>query len=68
MAGLPCRTAGVGRARVIWRGEVYAIDLCHPVVREPEFRRPAVVVSVDTLNNGPGGLVIIVPITSAAYG
>ncbi|MCO5310143.1 MAG: type II toxin-antitoxin system PemK/MazF family toxin [Austwickia sp.] len=53
---------------MIWRGEVYAIDLCHPVVREPEFRRPAVVVSVDTLNNGPGGLVIIVPMTSAAYG
>lgn len=53
---------------MIWRGEVYAIDLGHPVGREPAFRRPAVVVSVDILNNGPGGLVIIVPITSAAYG
>jgi mRNA interferase MazF len=25
-------------------------------------------VSVDILNNGPGGLVVVVPVTSAAYG
>lgn len=30
--------------------------------------RPAVVVSVDILNNGPGGLVVVVPVTTAAYG
>lgn len=30
--------------------------------------RPAVVVSVDTMNNGPGGLVLVVPVGSAAYG
>jgi mRNA interferase MazF len=53
---------------VIWRGEVYYVDLGRPVGHEPAFRRPAVVVSVDILNNGPGGLVGIVPITSASYG
>jgi mRNA interferase MazF len=53
---------------VIWRGEVYDIDLGKPVGHEPAFRRPAVVVSVDILNNGPGGLLMVVPVTSAAYG
>ncbi|WP_235682936.1 type II toxin-antitoxin system PemK/MazF family toxin [Mycolicibacterium alvei] len=32
------------------------------------IRRPVVVVSVDILNNGPGGLVVVVPITTANYG
>lgn len=49
---------------MIWRGEVHDVDLGH----EPAFRRPAVVVSVDILNNGPGEVVVVVPITSAAYG
>jgi mRNA interferase MazF len=53
---------------LIWRGEVYGIDLGHPVGHEPAFVRPAVVVSVDLLNNGPGGLVVVVPISSVAYG
>jgi mRNA interferase MazF len=53
---------------VIWRGEIYDVDLGQPVGHEPAFRRPAVVVSVDIVNNGPGGLVMVVPITSAAYG
>ncbi|MDQ2729785.1 MAG: type II toxin-antitoxin system PemK/MazF family toxin [Actinomycetota bacterium] len=30
--------------------------------------RPAVVVSVDILNNGPGQLVVVVPVSSFAYG
>jgi mRNA interferase MazF len=30
--------------------------------------RPGVVVSVDLLNNGPGGLVVVVPISTATYG
>ncbi|MGV9802938.1 type II toxin-antitoxin system PemK/MazF family toxin, partial [Mycobacterium sp. NPDC003449] len=34
----------------------------------PAFHRPAVVVSVDILNNGPGGLVVVVPITTVGYG
>jgi mRNA interferase MazF len=53
---------------LIWRGEVYSVDLGQPVGHEPAFRRPAVVVSVDILNNGPGGLVVVVPVTSTAYG
>lgn len=40
----------------MWRGEVYYVDLDQPVGHEPAVRRPAVVVSVDILNNGPGGL------------
>ena len=53
---------------MIWRGEVYDVDLGQPVGHEPAFRRPAVVVSVDILNNSPGQLVKVVPITSADYG
>ncbi len=58
----------MGCAGLIWRGEVYHVDLGRPVGHEPAFRRPAVVVSVDILNNGPGGLVIVVPITTTGYG
>lgn len=53
---------------MIWRGEVYDVDLGQPVGHEPALRRPAVVVSVDLVNNGPGQLVTVVPITSTAYG
>jgi mRNA interferase MazF len=53
---------------MIWRGEVYDVDLGQPAGHEPAFRRPAVVVSVDILNNSPGQLVMVVPITSARYG
>ncbi len=53
---------------MIWRGEVYDVDLGQPIGHEPAFRRPAVVVSVDIVNNSPGQLVMAVPITSAAYG
>jgi len=58
----------VGRTGLIWRGEVYDVDLGRPVAHEPAFGRPAVVVSVDILNNGPGGLVVVVPMTTAGYG
>lgn len=53
---------------MIWRGDVYDVDLGQPIEPEPAFRRPAVVVSVDIVNNGPGGLVVVVPVTSAFYG
>ncbi|HEX7322881.1 MAG TPA: type II toxin-antitoxin system PemK/MazF family toxin [Mycobacterium sp.] len=53
---------------MIWRGEVYYVDLGQPVGHEPALCRPAVVVSVDILNNGPGSLVVVVPITTACYG
>jgi mRNA interferase MazF len=52
---------------MIWRGDVYDVDLGRPAGHEPGFVRPAVVVSVDILNNGPGGLVVVVPVTSTAY-
>jgi mRNA interferase MazF len=58
----------VGRPGLIWRGEIYLVDPGQPVGHEPAFRPPAVVISVDILNNGPGGLVVVVPITSASYG
>ena len=58
----------MGRAGLIWRGEIYHVDLGQPVGHEPPFRRPAVVVSVDIVNNGPGGLVVVVPVTTARYG
>lgn len=58
----------MGRLVVIWRGEIHSVDLGKPVGHEPAFRRPAVVASVDILNNGPGGLVIVVPVTSVGYG
>lgn len=58
----------MGLPGLIWRGEVYNVDLGRPIGHEPGFVRPAVVVSVDILNNGAGGLVVIVPVTSAAYG
>lgn len=57
----------MGCPGLIWRGEVYNIDLGQPIGHEPGFVRPAVVVSVDILNNGASGLVVVVPVTSAAY-
>lgn len=53
---------------MIWRGEIYDIDLGQPIGHEPAFRRPAVVVSANVLSNGPGGLVAVVPVSSRAYG
>ena len=58
----------MGIDRLIWRGEVYDIDLGQPVGREPAFRRPGIVVSTDVVNNGPGQLLIVVPIGSTGYG
>ena len=53
---------------MIWRGEVYNVDLGQPIGHEPGSPRPAVVVSAEIFNNGAGGLVVVVPLTSAAYG
>lgn len=58
----------MGLPGLIWRGEVYHVDLGRPIGHEPGFRRPAVVVSADLLNNGPGGLVVVVPVTTRGYG
>lgn len=39
-----------------------------PVGHEPAFVRPAVVVSADVINNGPGELVVVIPVGSTPYG
>lgn len=50
------------------RGEVWLVDFGEPVGRERAGRRPAVVVSADPLNEGPAGVVIVVPVTTARRG
>lgn len=55
-------------AGLIWRGAVHDVDLGQPTGHEPAFRRPAVVVSADLVNNGPGGMVAVVPVSTNAYG
>lgn len=45
------------------RGEIHLCDLGDPINPEPGFRRPALVVSVDTFHRS--GLAVILPITSA---
>ena len=46
------------------RGEVWDVDLDPTLGHEQSGRRPAPVVSVDQFNQGPSGLVIVVPISS----
>ncbi|MGH9104454.1 MAG: type II toxin-antitoxin system PemK/MazF family toxin [Acidimicrobiales bacterium] len=53
---------------MIWRGETYQVDLGRPVGHEPAFLRLAIVVSSDIVNNGPGEIVVVVPVTSTDYG
>lgn len=50
------------------RGEVWMVDLDPTRGHERSGRRPALVVSVDPFNQGPAGLVIVLPITSKAKG
>jgi mRNA interferase MazF len=52
---------------LIWRGEIYDVDLGVPVGHAPASLRPGVVVSADLINNGPGALVGVVPIISTRY-
>ena len=47
-----------------YRGEVWFGDLDPTIGHEQAGKRPVLVVSIDTLNQGPAGLVIVVPITS----
>jgi mRNA interferase MazF len=53
---------------LIWRGEVYDVDLGQPIGHEPAFDRPAIVVSTDIVDNGPGEIVVVVPVGSKSYG
>jgi mRNA interferase MazF len=49
-------------------GEIWLLDLGDPVGHEQAGRRPAVIVSDDAMNEGPAGLVIVVPVTTARRG
>jgi mRNA interferase MazF len=50
------------------KGEVWLVDFGEPVGREQSGRRPAVVVSADALNEGPAGVIMVVPCTTARRG
>ena len=50
------------------RGEVWLVDSGEPMGREAGWQRPAVVVSSDYLNEGPSGIVIVVPCTTRNRG
>jgi len=50
------------------RGDIWLVDFGDPIGREQAGRRPAVVVSDDAMNDGPSGLVVVVPITIARRG
>lgn len=50
------------------RGEVWTVDLDPVRGHEQGGRRPALVISADTFNQGPADLAVILPITSKAKG
>jgi len=50
------------------RGEIWLLDFGEPLGHEPAGRRPAVVVSTDLLNEGPAGIVVVVPTTTTFRG
>lgn len=47
-----------------FRGEVWSVDLEPVRGHEQGRQRPAVIVSADAFNNGPAGLVVVVPLTT----
>ena len=50
------------------RGDIWLVDFGEPIGREQAGRRPAVIVSTDLVNEGPAGVLIVVPVTSARRG
>jgi mRNA interferase MazF len=50
------------------RGEVWRCDFDPTLGHEQAGRRPALIVSVDEFNQGPAGLVAVLPITSRSKG
>jgi mRNA interferase MazF len=50
------------------RGEIWLVDLNPTRGHEEGGRRPGLVVSVDLFNQGPAGLVIVIPITTKEKG
>lgn len=50
------------------RSEVWLVDFGDPIGREQSGRRPAIVISADSLNESPAGVVVVVPLTSTYRG
>jgi mRNA interferase MazF len=50
------------------RGEVWLADLNPTRGHEQAGRRPVLIISEDTFNQGPAGLVIVIPLTSTHRG
>jgi mRNA interferase MazF len=50
------------------RGELWLVDLNPTRGHEQAGKRPGLIVSVDLFNQGPAGLVVILPITAKAKG
>lgn len=50
------------------RGEIWLVDLNLVKGHEQAGVRPALIVSVDPFNQGPAGLVVVLPITTKAKG
>ena len=50
------------------RGEVWFVDLNPTRGHEQAGKRPCLVVSVDLFNQGPAGLVVVLPVTSKGKG
>jgi mRNA interferase MazF len=50
------------------RSDVWLVAFAEPVGREQSGQRPALVVSTDLLNEGPSGVVIVVPMTTSRRG
>lgn len=50
------------------RGEIWLIDLNPTRGHEQAGKRPGLVVSVDLFNQGPAGLVVVIPITTREKG
>jgi mRNA interferase MazF len=46
------------------RGEVWLVDLNPVRGHEQGWQRPALILSNDQFNNGPAGLVVVVPLTT----
>jgi len=50
------------------RGEVWLVDLNPTRGHEQAGKRPCLVISVDLFNQGPAGLVVVLPVTSKGKG
>lgn len=50
------------------RGEIWTVNLNPTKGHEQAGYRPGLIISVDTFNHGPAGLVVIVPITTKEKG